>query len=111
MNFKQFREMLRGQPVSEPEAAEPEIAFVEVRRAMRSESMTLKVKAGDLVRMILLAAGEPERPYGSATFQNTSPCHGLMSGKVMFAEADDPVTLTLSTGDTTAPVAYAEKLP
>lgn len=111
MNFKQFREMLKGQPVSEPEAAEPEIAFVEVRRAMRSESMTLKVKAGDLVRMILLAAGEPERPYGSASFQNMAPGHSLWGGKVMFVAADDPVILTLSTGDVTEPVAYAEKLP
>ncbi len=117
MNFKQFREMLsRGikkptEDFGEPESREVEesIAFAGVRSASRREELTIKIKADSLVKMILMAADEPERPWGSAVLRlsDGSP-YSIPS--MLYVNGNDEarvVEVTLTFTSRTTPVTYA----
>lgn len=119
MNFQAFRDMLKrlgeakdasykdfGEPEKAPEG--PDIAVVALRSAARSETMEIKLRSQDLINMILMAAGEPLRPWASAIFRGES--HPMMPmNMIVVGGEDEKVSLTISYRSRTEPVDYAEE--
>jgi len=111
MTFKEFKEMLvrlrESGPATAADVAAPEVAVVNMRDAVRSETLSLSIKLDDLVDVLCLCAGEPLRKWSSFSLEVDHPVSYGCSR--IYGSRGQILKMTIGTSEGTKSVTYRKE--